>query len=126
MTVDQLRRLLIAPEIIVLDVTVASLVALERALLLEHPLLSAPPSSDDPNVRARARVPSCVALPACAAHCASTAASSTSSRARPTTMTGCSEPSGPSVFLILGPSNFVATLSHAASESRRALSRDPR
>lgn len=55
MTVDHLRRLLIAPEIIVLDVTVASLVALERALLLEHPLLNAPPSSDDPNVRARAR-----------------------------------------------------------------------
>lgn len=55
MTVDQLRRLLIAPEIIVLDVTVASLVALERALLLEHPLLNAPPSSDDPPVRARAR-----------------------------------------------------------------------
>jgi hypothetical protein len=55
MTVDQLRRLLIAPEIIVLDVTVASLVALERALLLEHPLLDAPPSADDPTVRARAR-----------------------------------------------------------------------
>jgi hypothetical protein len=55
MTVDQLRRLLIAPEIIVLDVTVASLVALERALLFEHPLLNAPPSSDDPKVRARAR-----------------------------------------------------------------------
>lgn len=55
MTVDQLRRLLIAPEIIVLDVTVASLVALERALLLEHPLLDAPSSSDDPPVRARAR-----------------------------------------------------------------------
>jgi hypothetical protein len=36
MTVDQLRRLLIAPEIIVLDVTLASLVALERALLLEQ------------------------------------------------------------------------------------------
>jgi hypothetical protein len=55
MTVDQLRRLLIAPEIIVLDVTVASLVALERALLLEHPLLHAPTSADDPLVRTRAR-----------------------------------------------------------------------
>ena len=55
MTVDQLRRLLIAPEILVIDVTVASLVALERALLLEHPLLNAPPSADDPVVRARAR-----------------------------------------------------------------------
>jgi hypothetical protein len=55
MTVDELRRLLIAPEIIVLDLTVATLVALERALLLEHPLLHAPPSADDPPVRQRAR-----------------------------------------------------------------------
>ena len=55
MTVDQLRRLLIAPEIIVLDVTVATLVALERALLLEHPLLHAPSADDDPLVRQRAR-----------------------------------------------------------------------
>jgi hypothetical protein len=55
MTVDQLRRLLIAPAILVLDVTVASLLALERALLLEHPLLDAPPSAHDPVVRARAR-----------------------------------------------------------------------
>jgi hypothetical protein len=55
MTVDELRRLLIAPEIIVLDVTLAALRALERALLLEHPLLEAPPSADDPLVRHRAR-----------------------------------------------------------------------
>ena len=55
MTVDELRRLLIAPEVIVLDVAVASLRALERALLLEHPLLDAPPSADDPVVRQRAR-----------------------------------------------------------------------
>ena len=55
MTVDELRRLLIAPEIIVLDVAVASLRALERALLLEHPLLEAPHSGDDPLVRQRAR-----------------------------------------------------------------------
>ena len=55
MTVDELRRLLIAPEIIVLDVAVASLRALERALLLEHPLLEAPPSADNPVVRQRAR-----------------------------------------------------------------------
>jgi hypothetical protein len=55
MTVDELRRLLIAPEIIVLDVTCAALVALERALLLEHPLLQAPPTPDDPVVRQRAR-----------------------------------------------------------------------
>ncbi|MDP9036541.1 MAG: hypothetical protein M3O50_17200 [Myxococcota bacterium] len=37
-------------------VVVACLVALERALLLEHPLLHAPPSADDPLVRSRARV----------------------------------------------------------------------
>jgi hypothetical protein len=54
-TVDELRRLLIAPEIIVLDVTGAALVALERALLLEHPLLHAPSHDDDPLVRQRAR-----------------------------------------------------------------------
>jgi hypothetical protein len=51
MTVDELRRLLIAPEIIVLDVALAAL----RALLLEHPLLKAPPSADDPLVWQRAR-----------------------------------------------------------------------
>jgi hypothetical protein len=55
MTVDELRRLLIAPEIIVLDLTAAALLALERALLLEHPLLHAPPSADDPLVCERAR-----------------------------------------------------------------------
>jgi hypothetical protein len=55
MTVDELHRLLIAPEIIVIDLTAASLVALERALLLEHPLLHATPSADDPLVRQRAR-----------------------------------------------------------------------
>ena len=55
MTVEEFRRLLIAPEIIVLDVVVASLRALERALLLEHPLLDAPYAADDPLVRQRAR-----------------------------------------------------------------------
>ncbi len=55
MTVDEFRRLLIAPEIIVLDVAHASLRALERALLLEHPLLHAPHAADDPLVRQRAR-----------------------------------------------------------------------
>jgi hypothetical protein len=55
MTVDELHRLLIAPELIVLDLTLATLVALERALLLEHPLLHAPSSPDDPLVRQRAR-----------------------------------------------------------------------
>jgi hypothetical protein len=55
MTVDEFRRLLIAPEIIVLDVALAALRALERALLLEHPLLDATHSADDPLVRQRAR-----------------------------------------------------------------------
>jgi hypothetical protein len=55
MTVDQFRRLLFAPELIVLDVADAALLALERALLLEHPLLKNPASDDDPLVRRRAR-----------------------------------------------------------------------
>jgi hypothetical protein len=55
MTVDEFRRLLIAPEIIVLDVADAALLALERALVLEHPLVCDPTSDDDPVVRRRAR-----------------------------------------------------------------------
>jgi hypothetical protein len=55
MTVDELRRLLIAPEIIVLDVADAALLALQRALVLEHPLVHNPASDDDPLVRRRAR-----------------------------------------------------------------------
>ena len=56
MTVEEFRRLLIAPEIIVLDVVAAALLALERALLLEHPLVHNPASDHDPPVRRRARV----------------------------------------------------------------------
>jgi hypothetical protein len=55
MTLDEFQRLLIAPELIVLDVADAALVALERALLLEHPLLEAPPPTEHPPVRQRAR-----------------------------------------------------------------------
>jgi hypothetical protein len=55
MTVDEFHRLLIAPEIIVLDVADAALLALERALVLEHPLVESPASDDDPPVRRRAR-----------------------------------------------------------------------
>lgn len=55
MTVDEFHRLLIAPEIIVLDVADAALLALERALVLEHPLLHNPASDDDSLVRRRAR-----------------------------------------------------------------------
>jgi hypothetical protein len=55
MTVDEFRRLLCAPELIVLDVADAALLALERALVLEHPLVKNPASDDDPLVRRRAR-----------------------------------------------------------------------
>jgi hypothetical protein len=55
MTVDEFRRLLIAPEIIVLDVADAARLALQRALVLEHPLVHNPASPDDPLVRRRAR-----------------------------------------------------------------------
>jgi hypothetical protein len=55
MTPRQMRRLLIAPEIIVVDLADAALVALERALRLEHPLLDAPPPTQHPPVRRRAR-----------------------------------------------------------------------
>jgi hypothetical protein len=55
MTVDEFHRLLIAPELIVLDVTDAVLVALERALVLEHPLIESPASDHDPLVQRRAR-----------------------------------------------------------------------
>ena len=47
MTVEELWRLLIALEIIVLDVVAAALLALERALVLEHPLVHDPASDDD-------------------------------------------------------------------------------
>jgi len=56
MTVDEFRTLLFAPELIVLDVADPVLLALERALLLEHPLLRNPESDDDPVVRRRARI----------------------------------------------------------------------
>jgi hypothetical protein len=55
MTVEEFRRLLCAPELIVLDVADAALLALERALVLEHPLVKNPDSDDDPLVRRRAR-----------------------------------------------------------------------
>jgi hypothetical protein len=55
MTPRHLHRLLIAPEIIVVDLAVAALVALERALLVEHPLLGDPPPTEHPPVRRAAR-----------------------------------------------------------------------
>ena len=55
MKVDELRRLLIAPEIIVVDIADAALLALRRALLLEHPTLG-DASADKCAVRRRAAV----------------------------------------------------------------------
>jgi hypothetical protein len=55
MTALEFRRLLCAPEIIVLDVANAALRALVRALLLEHPLVRNPAHDDDPLIRRRAR-----------------------------------------------------------------------
>ncbi|HXX68934.1 MAG TPA: hypothetical protein VEK07_17235 [Polyangiaceae bacterium] len=47
-------RLLFAPELIVIELVDAALVALERALLVEHPLLGAPPPTEHPPVRTHA------------------------------------------------------------------------
>jgi hypothetical protein len=55
MTPHQLHRLLIAPELIVVDLADAALVALEHALYVEHPLLDAPPPTEHPPVRRHAR-----------------------------------------------------------------------
>jgi hypothetical protein len=54
MTPRQLHHLLIAPELIVVDLVDAALVALERALLVEHPLLDEPPPTEHPPVRRHA------------------------------------------------------------------------
>jgi hypothetical protein len=56
MTPRRLHWLLIAPEIIVVDPTLATLAALDRAPRVEHPLLDDDPSDDDPVARRRARV----------------------------------------------------------------------
>jgi hypothetical protein len=55
MTPRKLHRLLIAPEIIVVDLTLATLAALDRALRVEHPLLDDDPSDNDPVACRRAR-----------------------------------------------------------------------
>ncbi|HXX69176.1 MAG TPA: hypothetical protein VEK07_18470 [Polyangiaceae bacterium] len=47
-------RLLFAPELIVLELVDAALIALERALCVEHPLVDAPPPTEHPPVRRRA------------------------------------------------------------------------
>ena len=54
MTAEELHRLLLAPELIVLDLVDAALLGLERALYLEHPLLGAPPPTERPPIRRHA------------------------------------------------------------------------
>ncbi len=56
MTVDQLRRLLMAPEIIVVDLADAALSALRRAILVEHPTVTEFPDADHSLVLRRAAV----------------------------------------------------------------------
>lgn len=56
MTAEQLRRLLVAPEIVVVDLLGHALGALRLALLAEHPLLDDDlAADDDPPVQRRAR-----------------------------------------------------------------------
>ena len=54
MNVEELRRLLIAPEIIVVDLVGAALEALRRAILVEHPTLGDFPEADHSPVGRRA------------------------------------------------------------------------
>jgi len=55
MTPRQFHRLLVAPEMIVVDLAESALLALDRALRVEHPLVDAPPPTDHPPVRRHAR-----------------------------------------------------------------------
>lgn len=54
MTSGELRRLVLAPELIVVNLAQASLGALQRAILLEHPTVTEFPSADDSPVLLRA------------------------------------------------------------------------
>jgi len=54
MTSRQLHRLLVAPDTLVVDLAEAALLALERALRLQHPRLDVDPD-DDPDLRRQAR-----------------------------------------------------------------------
>jgi hypothetical protein len=57
MTSEQLRQLLVAPEIVVVDLVAHALAALRLALIAEHPLLDDDlAAADDPPVQRRARV----------------------------------------------------------------------
>jgi hypothetical protein len=55
MTPRQFHRLLVAPELIVVDLAESALIALDHALRVEHPLVDAPPPTDHPPVRRHAR-----------------------------------------------------------------------
>jgi len=56
MTAEQLRRLLVAPEIVVVDLVGHAIGALRLALLAEHPLLDDDlAAGDDPPVQRQAR-----------------------------------------------------------------------
>ena len=56
MTLHQLRRLLMAPEIIVVDLADAALSALRRAILVEHPTVTELPDADHSDILRRAAV----------------------------------------------------------------------
>jgi len=55
MKAEELHRLLIAPELIVIEVALATLRAVRHALLVEHPTIEGRPSSDDHPIQTRAR-----------------------------------------------------------------------
>ncbi len=126
MTPSELHRLLIAPEIIVVDLALAALRALDRALLAEHPRLHAPPDPADSLVQRRARLSSSDSPPDSDALCATTATSSTQkSSPTPTSPITPSDPR-PSAFSIHSPSRFAETLTcmpRAARAPPRSRSR---
>lgn len=54
MTSVDLARLVVAPEIVVIDLADAALDALHRALLAQHPMIVGEPRADQPLIRRRA------------------------------------------------------------------------
>jgi hypothetical protein len=54
MTSNEIQRLCIAPEIVVVDLVDAALDALHRALLAQHPMIVGEASADQPLIRRRA------------------------------------------------------------------------
>jgi hypothetical protein len=55
MSPDDLKRLLAAPELVVVDLVAHTLDALRLALLAEHPVINDDDGHDDPPVQRRAR-----------------------------------------------------------------------